>query len=309
MIVDILRGARALLAGFVLQLIALPALAELRYFYCFVPDPKAGVVYASDMQHVGPVAERSRYGDEFVAYLKQQGLANSVSAGYCTMRATESEVQQAQRELLSGCRECKGATRVSSVPWNRQSVSAPAPVQIPVPKAITPARVATSGTPVESSSSSAARAELCVTSSAHTTARRQDCINEKSAPPPIAEPSPKPTLPVKSRTQSPQQTRNESPKDTTSTPAPAPRRKTQACTTLPRERDTVIVIVDPEIFVTMSPGTFLYMRDHLGNELKLGYGKHRVRPGTYKLGIYGVTDPRNTLKQTLHACVTYYADF
>lgn len=293
-----------------LQLAALPALAELRYFYCFVADPAAGVVYASDVHPVGPVAERNRYGDEFVAYLKQQGLARTASSGYCTMRATEGEIQQAQRELLSGCRECQGATRVTSVLWNRQSVSVPTPGRIPVPQAVTSAPIVTGGTPVESSAPAAARAELCVTTTAHTTARRQDCVNRQSDPPPVVEPAaPKSATPLPARSQPPKSSRREPPQDTTNTPAPAPRRKTQACTTLPRERDTVIVIDDPEIFVTMSPGTFLYMRDHLGNELKLGYGKHRVRPGTYKLGIYGVTDPRNPLKQTLHACVTYYADF
>jgi hypothetical protein len=300
------RGLRTLLLGLVLQL---PALAELRYFYCWAPDPAAGVVYVSDIQPVGPIAERSAYGAEFVTYLKRQSLGSSVVVGYCTMRSTESEIQQAQRELLSNCRECKAATRLSSVQWNRQSVAAPAPPQVPVPRPMTSAPAASSGAPAQPSSPSAARAELCVTSSAHTTARRQDCINEKGASAPIAEPSPQPTLPTKGRTEPPKQTRPEPPKDTTSSPTPVPRRKTQACTTLPRERDTVIVIADPEIFVTMSPGTFLYMRDHLGNELKLGYGQHRVRPGTYKLGIYGVTDPRNPLKQSLHACVTYYADY
>jgi hypothetical protein len=304
------RCARTLLGCFVLQFISLPALAELRYFYCFVPDPAAGVVYASDTQPVGPIAERSNYGSEFVAYLKRQGLAASVSTGYCTMRATEAEIVQAQRDLLSGCRECKGATRVSSVQWNRQSVSAPAPAQIPVPNAVTPAPVATSRSAPEPSSPNAARAEVCIPANGQASARRQECVNQKSAPPADEKPTPKrQTPPTQNRTQPPKQTRNEPPKDTTSTPAPAPRRKEQACTTLPRDRDTVIVIADPEIFVTMSPGTFLYMRDHLGNELKLGYGKHRVRPGTYKLGIYGVTDPRNPLKQTLHACVTYHADF
>lgn len=100
------------------------------------------------------------------------------------------------------------------------------------------------------------------------------------------------------------------------TPPPAPEspsppydQTTQACTTLPRDRDTVIVIADQRIFVTMSPDTYLYMKDQFGNELKLGYGNHRVRPGVYKLGIYGVTDPFNPLKSSLSACVRYVPDF
>lgn len=92
-------------------------------------------------------------------------------------------------------------------------------------------------------------------------------------------------------------------------PSPPYDKSRLACTTLPRERDTVIVITDPRIFVTVSMGTLLYMKDQLGNELQLGYGNHRVRPGAYKLGIYGVTDPFNPLKRTLTACVRYVPDF
>lgn len=99
------------------------------------------------------------------------------------------------------------------------------------------------------------------------------------------------------------------PRPAPESPSPPYDKSTQACTTLPRERDTVIVITDPRIFVTVSMGTLLYMKDQLGNELQLGYGNHRVRPGAYKLGIYGVTDPFNPLKRTLTACVRYVPDF
>lgn len=290
--------ARVLLVGCVLQLFALPALAELRYFYCYVPDATSGTVYVSDMHPVGPIAERSSYGAEFLAYLKNKGFASDVQLGYCTMRSNESEIQQAQRDLLSGCRECDGSSRVSSIVWNRRSTRTQVlPSAAPLPQV---------GSPVKSSV--AGRAELCVTDGSMTSARRQECINKKPVSREIAETTAT-TTPKATKKRVPPTTpaRVEAPKETT--PPPALRRKAQACTTLPREVDTVIVVADPEIFVTMTPGTFLYMRDHLGNELKLGYGKHRVRPGTYKLGIYGVTDPRNPLKQTLQACVTYYADF
>ncbi len=291
--------ARALLLGCALQILALPALAELRYFYCYVPDAASGNVYVSDTHPVGPVAERGAYGAEFLAYLKKEGMASSAQNGYCTMRASESEIQQSQRDLLASCRECVGATRLSTVPWNRRATTTQvAPSSVLAPQV---------GTSVESSSV-AGRGELCVTNGSVTTARRQDCINKK---PVLREAEEVPTTttarPAKKRSQPSAPPRAEAPPE--SSPAPAPRRKTQACTTLPREVDTVIVVVDPEIFVTMTPGTYLYMRDHLGNELKLGYGKHRVRPGTYKLGIYGVTDPLNPLKQTLQACVAYYTDF
>ncbi|MGN7160516.1 hypothetical protein [Sphingomonas sp. SAFR-052] len=113
--------ALGLAGGFVLALAGgsrLAAAQELSYFYCYAPDPAKGVTYVSSVNRVGPVAERSRYGAEFVTHLKLRGLGGT--AGYCTMRATMREIDRGRSEMAQmTCLECTGAERLEDVEWLR----------------------------------------------------------------------------------------------------------------------------------------------------------------------------------------------
>jgi hypothetical protein len=101
---------------------------ELRYFYCYVPDPASGTVFMSPAMPVGPLAERSGYGVEFAAHLQRTGKVHERRQGYCAMRPSLEAIARAQAALpQESCVECAGATRFEGVAWQRNGVDAPAP--------------------------------------------------------------------------------------------------------------------------------------------------------------------------------------
>lgn len=101
---------------------------ELRFFYCYVPDPASGTVYISPAMPIGPVAERAGYGSEFASYLQKQGRLAGDAQGYCAMRPTREAVLQAQSLLpRENCPECGGAGRFEGVAWVRGGVASPPP--------------------------------------------------------------------------------------------------------------------------------------------------------------------------------------
>lgn len=91
----------------------------LKWFYCYAPNAQTGIVHVSDIQSIGPVAERAGYGNEFVEYLKAEGKLSSGGQAYCVMRATEREIELGQRELSAVCNECGTANKVERVVWPR----------------------------------------------------------------------------------------------------------------------------------------------------------------------------------------------
>jgi hypothetical protein len=91
-----------------------------QYFYCYVPNAANATVYMTQTLPVGPVSERAGYGEEYAAFLRAEGLVSPSARGYCTMRATTSEVATAREEIQGGyCPECNGATRFTTAPWSR----------------------------------------------------------------------------------------------------------------------------------------------------------------------------------------------
>ncbi len=110
------------LAGALLAAVCLAAAARAQapqYFYCYVPNAANGTVYMTQTLPVGPVNERAKYGEEYAAYLRGEGLVSPTARGYCTMRATTAEVAVAREGIQSYCPECNGATRFTSAPWSR----------------------------------------------------------------------------------------------------------------------------------------------------------------------------------------------
>ena len=98
------------------------------YFYCYAPDPASGTVFMSPALPVGPVAERTAYGAEFVAHLKQQGRLRGAAQGYCSMKPSLEAVALAQSRLpKENCAECAGASRFEGVAWNRGGKAAAPP--------------------------------------------------------------------------------------------------------------------------------------------------------------------------------------
>lgn len=135
-----MRFARLMLALFAASfLFAAPGHAQgLRYFYCFAVDSQSGKVLMSDIQDVGPVAERAAYPEKFRVYLSARGLASSRSASYCVMRAKVEEIERGMQELPLACNECLGITRFEQVGWPRtgKTVSTLLAGQLEPPKVI-----------------------------------------------------------------------------------------------------------------------------------------------------------------------------
>lgn len=90
-----------------------------QYFYCYVPNAANGTVYMTQTLPVGPVNERAKYGEEYAAFLRAEGLVSPTARGYCTMRPTTGEVAVAREGMQSHCPECNGATRFTTAPWAR----------------------------------------------------------------------------------------------------------------------------------------------------------------------------------------------
>lgn len=116
-----------------------------QYFYCYVPNAANGTVYMTQTLPVGPVSERAKYGEDYAAYLRSEGLVSPTARGYCTMRATTGEVAVAREGIQSFCPECNGATRFTTAPWSRPGMqTAPAPktaesaIQAVIPQQPTP---------------------------------------------------------------------------------------------------------------------------------------------------------------------------
>jgi hypothetical protein len=101
---------------------------DVNYFYCYVPVAQASTVYMSQTLPVGPVAERARYGSDYVGYLRSQGLVNGPAQGYCVMRPTAGEIETAQNVLRrDSCMYCAGASKFETVNWPRNgAVATPA---------------------------------------------------------------------------------------------------------------------------------------------------------------------------------------
>ncbi len=102
---------------------------SVQYFYCYVPNAATGTVYMTQTLPVGPVSERGKYGEEYAAYLRGEGLVSPSARGYCTMRATTAEIATARQDIQGGyCPECNSATRFTTAPWSRPGMkNAPEP--------------------------------------------------------------------------------------------------------------------------------------------------------------------------------------
>ena len=112
---------------------------ELRYFYCYVPDPASGTVFMSPVMPIGPMAERSGYGEEFAAHLQRTGRIDAWRQAYCAMRPSQEATARAQAALpRESCPECAGATRFEGVAWQRKGVAMPAPGREALPKPAAP---------------------------------------------------------------------------------------------------------------------------------------------------------------------------
>lgn len=109
--------------------LALPAraeAAELRLFYCYVPNPASSTIYVSDVHPVGPVAERASYGEEFARYLQRRGRVEAGTTGHCVMRSTNREIDGSRTNLSrmeSPCLGCQGLTQTEDVIWPRATRS------------------------------------------------------------------------------------------------------------------------------------------------------------------------------------------
>lgn len=117
---------RWVLAAALLGLSGLAAAQELKVFYCYAPDPAQGTVFVSPVMPIGPVAERSRYGNEFVAHLLKQGRLKTSVQGYCSMKSSAEQAAAAQAKLpVETCLECGGAARFEPVAWPRAGQASP----------------------------------------------------------------------------------------------------------------------------------------------------------------------------------------
>lgn len=104
------------------------AARDLKFFYCYAPDPTKNTVHVSPVMPIGPVDERRRYGDEFVAHLVQRGRLGTPVQGYCSMKTSAEQVAAAQAKLHAGnCLECGGAARFEPVEWPRAGKASPSP--------------------------------------------------------------------------------------------------------------------------------------------------------------------------------------
>lgn len=316
----------------------LPAAAqELRFFYCFAPDPASGTVYASPTLPIGPVGERAGYGTAFAGFLKAQGVLTGEAAGYCVMRATEAEIDRGRRELAQHCPECGGATTVTEVDWPRnaarsssqaiaerykQNVLDAVRLNDPgvcmanadgsvrctgSPPTGTETRAhqpnALTGDPVAVDPPNSAPASLCIPD--HAGAMREPCHNGQTLQ--TADP------PQESRQQEKEAPGEKRERPHTNVPAEQnsepPRREFQTvCAELTPGGMTkpIVRIRRPEIQVTMSPGTLLYLRDiATGGVFRLGYGKHVIPTGDYVLGVIGYASAGDPLRQAVQACLRH----
>jgi len=100
--------------------------AELRLFYCYVPNQASSTIYVSDVHPVGPVAERAGYGEEFARYLERRGRVEAGTTGHCIMRSTNREIDGSRANLSrmeSACLGCQGLTQTEDVIWPRATRS------------------------------------------------------------------------------------------------------------------------------------------------------------------------------------------
>ncbi|UNK58871.1 hypothetical protein MNQ95_07295 [Pseudoxanthomonas daejeonensis] len=99
---------------------------DLKFFYCYAPDPARNTVFVSPVMPIGPVEERRRYGDEFVAHLMKQGRLRAPVQGYCSMKPSAEQVATAQAKLpVETCLECGGAANFAPVAWPRAGRPSP----------------------------------------------------------------------------------------------------------------------------------------------------------------------------------------
>jgi hypothetical protein len=98
----------------------------LRYFYCYAIDEEQAKVYVSDVHDVGPVTERSTYGQQFATYLKVKQGASATVRPFCVMRPSEEEIQRGRSELTRYCPECGSITDFQDVAWLREGTGAKA---------------------------------------------------------------------------------------------------------------------------------------------------------------------------------------
>jgi hypothetical protein len=123
-------GSIRVAAALVLAMLASPAYA-LTHFYCYAADAASGTVYVSSVLPVGPVAERSRYGVEFVEHLKKTGRVKSDVAAYCVMRDGAEAIASSRAALPYDCRECQDLSRFADVAWARGGVTLPTAPIVP----------------------------------------------------------------------------------------------------------------------------------------------------------------------------------
>lgn len=100
--------------------------ADLRLFYCYVPNQASSTIYVSDVHAVGPVAERASYGEEFARYLQRRGRVEAGTTGHCVMRSTNREIDGSRTNLSrmdSACLGCQGLTQTEDVIWPRATRS------------------------------------------------------------------------------------------------------------------------------------------------------------------------------------------
>jgi hypothetical protein len=120
---------------------------DLKFFYCYAPDPAKNTVYVSPVMPIGPGQERRTYGAEFVAHLVKQRKLQAPVQGYCNMKPSAEQVAAAQAKLpVETCLECGGAANFEPVAWPR--AGQPSPPMATAPKPAKPA-VGSSGPSIE----------------------------------------------------------------------------------------------------------------------------------------------------------------
>lgn len=156
--------------------------------------------------------------------------------------------------------------------------------------------------------SPSARAEVCLPRRpGMSSAWRGECANAKPpVKPPVAtppgtrltvvKPKPKPAAPPKKK---------KTPKPVL-TPAPKYASACASLDSLGNMRKPIVVVTQPEIYVTMSMNTLLYLRNlDTGQTYKLGSTDKAIPPGRYILGLYGVANAASPFTETIYACLNY----
>ncbi|PQO94909.1 hypothetical protein C5614_20270 [Massilia phosphatilytica] len=98
---------------------------ELRFYYCYAPNPANGTVFVSRTAAVGPVEERRHYGERFAARLAAYKLAPPETQAYCVMSWSTAEIDKGKSNLRSTCLECGHASQFRDVEFAGESEAAP----------------------------------------------------------------------------------------------------------------------------------------------------------------------------------------